>query len=89
MLGCDEWKWLGCIYRHQLLPSRCPLSTNRGRFAFLALTGRPCTSTAEIATVNNNDYKCIKGIVIYQIKQSRTVQPYTPDGPRDAKIGFY
>jgi hypothetical protein len=71
----------GCIYSHQPLPSRCLLSVNRGRSGPLVRTVHPCTSTAEIATVNNNgyinDYKCIKCVVRCQIKQSRTVRPCT------------
>jgi hypothetical protein len=43
----------GCIYSPQPLPSRCSLSIDRGRSAPLV---RPCTSTAEIATVSSNGY---------------------------------
>jgi hypothetical protein len=46
----------GCIYSHQLLPSRCSNSVDRGRSAPLVRTVRPCTSTAEIATVSSNGY---------------------------------
>jgi hypothetical protein len=46
----------GCIYSPQPLPSRCSLSANRGRSAPLVRTVRPCTSTAEITTVNSNGY---------------------------------
>ena len=40
----------------QPLPSRCSLSADRGRSAPLVRTVRPCTSTAEIATVSSNGY---------------------------------
>ena len=46
----------GCIYSPQPLPSRCFISANRGRSALLVRTVRPCTSTAEIATVSSNGY---------------------------------
>jgi hypothetical protein len=46
----------GCIYSPQPLPSRCSLSADRGRSAPLVRTVRPCTSTAEIATVSSNGY---------------------------------
>jgi hypothetical protein len=46
----------GCIYSPQPLPSRCPLSADRGRSAPLVRTVRPYTSTAEIATVSSNGY---------------------------------
>jgi hypothetical protein len=46
----------GCIYSPQPLPSRCFISINRGRSAPLVLTVRPCSSTAEITTVNSNEY---------------------------------
>jgi hypothetical protein len=64
----------------------CLLSADRGRSAPLVRTVRPCTSTAEIATVSSNGYingyKCIKCVVRCQIKQSQTVRSYTPDSPR-------
>jgi hypothetical protein len=40
MLNGGGW---GCIYRHQPLPSRCPLSAKHGCSALLAWTVRPCT----------------------------------------------
>jgi hypothetical protein len=46
----------GSIYSPQPLPSRCSLSADRGRSMLLVRTVLPCTSTAEIATVSNNDY---------------------------------
>jgi hypothetical protein len=46
----------GYIYSPQPLPSRCPLSADRGRSAPLVRTVRPCTSTAEITTVSSNGY---------------------------------
>jgi hypothetical protein len=46
----------GCIYSPQPLPSRCPLSVDRGRSVPLVRTVRPCTSTTEIATVSSNGY---------------------------------
>jgi hypothetical protein len=46
----------GCIYSPQPLPSCCSLSADRGRSATLVRTVRPCTSTAEIATVSSNSY---------------------------------
>jgi hypothetical protein len=88
-MGClDEVNgggW-GCIYSHQPLPSHCQPSVNRRRFMFLARTVRPFTSTSEIATFSSNNYingyKCIKCVVICQIKKSQTVQPCTLGGPR-------
>jgi hypothetical protein len=49
----DGW---GCIYSPQPLSSHCSLSADRGRSAPLVRTVRPCTSTAEIATVSSNGY---------------------------------
>jgi hypothetical protein len=76
----------GCIYSHQPLSSRCPLSANRGRSTLLARTVRHCTSMTEIAMVSSNGYingyKYIKYVIRYQIKQSRTVRSCTPDSPR-------
>jgi hypothetical protein len=46
----------GCIYSHQPLPSRYSNSADRGRSTPLVRTVRPCTSTAEIATVSSNGY---------------------------------
>jgi hypothetical protein len=46
----------GCIYSPQPLPSCCSLSADRGRSVPLVRTVRPCTSTAEIATVSSNGY---------------------------------
>jgi hypothetical protein len=46
----------GGIYSPQPLPSRCTFSADRGRPAPLVRTVRPCTSTAEIATVSSNGY---------------------------------
>jgi hypothetical protein len=46
----------GCIYSSQPLPSRRSFSVDRGRSAPLVRTVRPCTSTAEIATVSSNGY---------------------------------
>jgi hypothetical protein len=46
----------GCIYSPQPLPSRCSLSANRGWSAPLVRMVRPCTPTAEIATVSSNGY---------------------------------
>jgi hypothetical protein len=46
----------GCIYSLQLLPSRCSFPVDRGWYAPLVWTVRPCTSTAEIATVSSNGY---------------------------------
>jgi hypothetical protein len=46
----------GCIYSPQPLPSCCSLSVDRGRFAPLVRTVRPCTSMATIATISSNDY---------------------------------
>jgi hypothetical protein len=75
-----------CIYSQQPLPSHCPLSANHRRSTLLAQTVRPCTSTAEIVTVSSNSYingyKCIKCVIRCQIKQSRMVRSYTPDGPQ-------
>jgi hypothetical protein len=45
-----------CIYSLQPLPSRCSFSADRRRSAPLVRTVRPCTSTAEIATVSSNGY---------------------------------
>jgi hypothetical protein len=88
-MGCLEEENGGgsdCIYSHQPLPSRYPLSANRGRSTLLARTVRSSTSTTEIATVNSNSYingyKCIKYVVRCQIKQSQMVRSCTPDGPR-------
>jgi hypothetical protein len=55
-LGIVNGGGWGCIYSPQPLPSRCSLSVDRGRSAPLVRTVRPCTSTAEIATVSNNGY---------------------------------
>jgi hypothetical protein len=63
-IECERLEWLvevneggwGCIYSPQPLPSRCSLSADRGRSAPLVRTVRPCTSTAEIATVSSNGY---------------------------------
>jgi hypothetical protein len=83
----------GCIYSPQPLPSRCSLSADRGRSAPLVRTVRPCTSTAEIATVSSNGY--INGY--YALNASSDVR-YGSRGrsdrvPRtvreDAKITFY
>jgi hypothetical protein len=46
----------GGIYSPQPLPSRCSFSADRERSALLVRMVRPCTSTAEIATVSSNDY---------------------------------
>jgi hypothetical protein len=46
----------GCIYIPQPLPSRCSFSADRGLSVPLVRTVRPCTSTAEIATVSSNGY---------------------------------
>jgi hypothetical protein len=46
----------GCIYSPQPLPSRYPLSADRGQSAPLVWTVRPCTSTAKIVTVSSNGY---------------------------------
>jgi hypothetical protein len=73
-------------FSHQPLPSRCHLSATRGWSTLLTQMVRSYTSTTENATININsyinDYKCIKCVVRCDIKQSRTVQLYTPDGPR-------
>jgi hypothetical protein len=58
MRGLDVVKgggW-GCIYSLQPLPSHCPHSVDREWSAPLVRTVRPCTSTAEIATVSSNGY---------------------------------
>jgi hypothetical protein len=59
MRGLDDVNggdW-GCIYSLQPLPSRCSNSADHGRSAPLVRTVRPCTSTAEIATVSSNGYR--------------------------------
>jgi hypothetical protein len=75
------------------LPSRCPLSVNRGWTTLLVRTIRPYTSTIEIATVSSNGYiniyKCINCIIGCQIKQSQTVWSYTLDGPRGRYNSFF
>jgi hypothetical protein len=53
--GVNGGGW-GCIYNPQPLPSRCPLSADRGRSTPLVRTVRPCTSTAKITTVSSNSY---------------------------------
>jgi hypothetical protein len=55
-LGLVNGGGWGCIYSPQPLPSRCPLSADRGRSTPLVRTVRPCTSTAEITTVSSNGY---------------------------------
>jgi hypothetical protein len=55
-LGVVNGGGWGCIYSPQPLPNRCSLSADCGRSAPLVRTVRPCTSTAEIATVNSNGY---------------------------------
>jgi hypothetical protein len=59
--GCG---W-GCIYSPQPLPSRCSLSVDRGRSVPLVRTVRPCTSTAENATVSSNCY--INGYIAFNV----------------------
>jgi hypothetical protein len=49
----------------QPLPSRCSFSADRGRPAPLVRTVRPCTSTAEIATVSRNVY--INGYSVFNV----------------------
>jgi hypothetical protein len=44
-LGLVNGGGWGCIYSPQPLPSRCSFSANRGRFAPLVRTVRPCTTT--------------------------------------------
>jgi hypothetical protein len=75
----------GCIYSPQPLPSRCSLSTDRGRSAPLVRTVRPCTSTAKIAMVSSNCY--INGYYALNVSSdvryhSRERSGCTPDGPR-------
>jgi hypothetical protein len=53
--GLNGGGW-GCIYSHQPLPSRCPLSANLRRSTPLVWTARSCTSTTEIAAVSSNGY---------------------------------
>jgi hypothetical protein len=61
----DGW---GCIYSHQPLPSRCSNSADRGRSAPLVQTVRPCTSTAEVATVSSNSYiNCYNALNVSQM----------------------
>jgi hypothetical protein len=96
--GCDSLDvfnggFLGRIYSHQLLPSRCPFSTNHGRSAPLVRMVCPCTSTAEIATVSSNGY--INGYSAFNVSldvkhSSREQFDRTPWTVReDAKNAFY
>jgi hypothetical protein len=52
-----------CIYSPQPLPTRCSFSADRGWSVPLVRTVRPCTSTAEIATVSSNGY--INGYIVF------------------------
>jgi hypothetical protein len=93
MLGYLEWRWLGCIYSLQPLPSRCFISANRGRSVLLVRTVRPCTSTTEIPTVSSNvyinDYNALNASSDVKERQSRKVRSCTPDGPRGRHNSFY
>jgi hypothetical protein len=62
-LGVVNGSGWGCIYSPQPLSSRCSLSADRGRSAPLVRMVRPCTSTAEIATVSSNGY--INGYIAF------------------------
>jgi hypothetical protein len=80
-LECIEWRWLGCIYSHQPLPSRCPCSSTRGRSALLVRTVHPCTWMARFATVSYNGYNRTKCFVKCQIKSGEDGLVVPPDGP--------
>jgi hypothetical protein len=67
MRGLDDVNgggW-GCIYSLQPLSSLCSNSADRGRSVPLVRTVRPCTSTAEIATVSSNCY--INGYSVFSV----------------------
>ena len=80
----------GCIYSPQPLPSRCSLSADRGRSASLVRTVRPCTSTAEIATVSSNGY--INGYIAFNASSDKGNRGRSGRAPRtvreDAIIHF-
>jgi hypothetical protein len=82
----------GCIYSHQLLPSRCPRSATRGRFAPSVRTVCPYISTTGFPTVSFNDkingYNRIKCVIRCQIKQTWTVWSCLQTVHVDAKNHF-
>jgi hypothetical protein len=79
----------GCIYNPQPLPSRCSLSADRGRSAPLVRTVRPCTSTAEIATVSSNNYYALN-VSLNVRYHSRVRSGHAPRTVReDAYNSFY
>jgi hypothetical protein len=73
VLNVKDWNaWVkmngggwGCIHSPQPLPSRCSFFADRGRSVPLVWTVRPCTSTAEIATVSSNGY--INGYIAFNV----------------------
>jgi hypothetical protein len=80
----------GCIYSHQPLPSRCSNSADHEQSAPLVRTVRPCTSTAEIATISSNGY--INGYNALNASSDKGSRGWSGRAPRtvreDAKNHF-
>jgi hypothetical protein len=93
VLGSTEWRWLGCIYSHQPLPSHCSFSADRGWSTSLVRTVRPCTSTAEIAMVSSlfldskNAFYRTRHLQVFLVFQRPNGPRLRPDGPRMVSNG--
>jgi hypothetical protein len=82
VLGSNEWRWLGCIYSLQPLPSRCSFSTDRGRSAPAhqrlksQRSAVTAISTAKVHLMHHQmlDKAVVDGPVVHPRRYARTLK---------------